>query len=338
MRKRYKSIFFIIGIAGIVLLALRANPDKIKWQELFSPKMPLLLLGLLLLWALIYAIHARAYRLVMGEAAAGIGRLELYKICVTGFAINNVTPAGLVGGEPYRILELKHYMSTDKATSSTISFSLMYVIGHVLLWVTGIGIYFAMGCPGERVLTILLAITALILLAICVWFFTFRSRALVTPAFRFFSRLPLVGKKAAEVAENRKELLASVDRCYAEFYEDKKTVFRVMALEYLARILEGAEYYLIFLYLGRNVFITGGILILTMASLLGNLLFMVPMQAGTREGGMAIALDILGISSEMGVMGGLIFRIRDLFCTSVGILLILIRRKKKEKSADGKTA
>ncbi len=330
MRKHYKAVFFLLGVAGIVGLALSTNPDKLDWHELFTPRLPLLLAGLLMLWAVIYGVHAAAFRLVMGEASKDISRLKLYKLCVTGFAINNVTPAGLVGGEPYRILELKKYMPTDKATSSTISFSLMYVIGHILLWLTGTLLYFFVGGPVDGVLAAVLIVSAVVLLAICLYFFTFRHRALVTPAFRFFSKLPLVGKKAAKIAERRAQQFADIDRCYAEFYADKKNVFKVVLLEYGARLLESLEYFLIFLYLGENVGFFGGVLILSLASLIGNLLFMVPMQAGTREGGMAIALAKLQISGGTGLMGGLIYRIRDLICTIAGILLILTDRKKAQ--------
>ena len=330
MKKHYKAIFFILGIAGIVWLALEANPDKVKWNELFTPMLPVLLIGLLALWAVIYAVHAAAFRLVMGEAGKNVSRTALYKLCVTGFALNNVTPAGLVGGEPYRILELKNYMSTDKATYSTISFSLMYVIGHVLLWLTGAVLYFLIGGPGEGVVSVILIISAAVMLAFCVYFFTFRHRALVTPALRFFSKFPLIGKRVTKIAENRAELFAEVDRCYAEFYEDKKNVFKVILLEYGARILESLEYFLIFLYLGKNAHFGGGILILSLASLIGNLLFMIPMQAGTREGGMAIATAKLWIDPGTTLMGGLIYRIRDLICTTIGILLILTTRKKKK--------
>ena len=329
MKKHYKTIFFFIGLAGLVLLALRANPDKLDWGDFFTPKLPLLLAGLLALWALIYGIHARAFRLVIGEAASGISRISLYRICVSGFAINVVTPAGLLAGEPYRILELRNYMSTEKATSSSISFSLMYIIGHMLLWLSGIFIYFLMGAPGSPVLTVLLSLAALIMLGLCGLFFSFQHKALAVPAFRFFSKLPLVGDKAKAAAEKNAELFGAIDRCYAEFCEDKRTVFRVLFLEYGARLLEAAEYFIIFLYLGVNVRVSGAILIVSFASLLGNLLFVVPLQAGTRESGMAIAIELLGISSGAGLMGGLIYRIRDLICTAAGILLILIGKKKK---------
>ena len=330
MKKNYKWIFFAIGIAGVILLVLKAKPGQLNWEELFTPTLPLILAALLALWAFIYAVHARAFRLIMGDAAAGIGRWELYRICMTGFAINNVTFAGVIGGEPYRILELKNYMSTGKATSSTITFSLMYVSGHMMLWLTGISLYFIMGCPGESWLTVLLGTAGAILLALLTFFFTSRWKALATPAFRFFAKLPLIGKKAAAFAEKNAEAFSNIDRCYAEFFADRKTVYKVVLLEYGARLLESTEYFLIFLHLGINVHLTGGILILAFASLLGNLLFMVPLQAGTRESGMALALDILGISSGTGVMGGLIYRMRDLICTAAGILLILAGKKKKK--------
>ena len=73
-----------------------------------------------------------------------------------------------------------------------------------------------------------------------------------------------------------------------------------------------------------------------MASLIGNLLFMVPMQAGTREGGLAIAIGWLGIEPAMGLMGGLIYRMRDLLCIIIGILLILLGKgpRKQEKTPE----
>ena len=47
MKKHYRTIFFIIGLAGIILLAIKANPDRLDWMELFTPQLPLLLVVLL---------------------------------------------------------------------------------------------------------------------------------------------------------------------------------------------------------------------------------------------------------------------------------------------------
>ena len=333
MKKHYRTIFFIIGLAGIILLAIKANPDRLDWMELFTPQLPLLLVVLLLLWTLIYTIHAKVFRLIMGEEATKISRLDMFRICITGFALNNVTPAGLIGSEPYRILELKNYVSTEKATSSTITFSLMFVLGHFLLWLTGILIYIFMGCPGSTLVTVLLIGASFLLLGVCLYFMTYKQTALAVPVLHLLAKFPFIGKRVAAYTEKNQAMLSRIDQCYAEFHEDRKLFFTVTLLEYLARILEGVEYFLIFVYLGESVSILGGILILSLASLMGNLLFMVPMQAGTREGGMAIALDILGTDFGTGVMGGLIFRVRDLICTVVGIALIIAGQKKKTDGA-----
>ena len=86
MKTRYRILFFLIGIAGIVLLAVKAVPDGSDWGELFTPRLPLLLLGLLLLWAVIYAIHTAVYLLIMGkEAASAVGFPRMYRICISGF-------------------------------------------------------------------------------------------------------------------------------------------------------------------------------------------------------------------------------------------------------------
>ena len=53
------------------------------------------------------------------------------------------------------------------------------------------------------------------------------------------------------------------------------------------------------------------------------------MQAGSREGGLALAVAFLGIDSGYGVQGALLYRVRDFICIVVGIALIMFDKKKK---------
>lgn len=333
MKKKYRILFFLIGIAGIAFLILQTNPGEEDWQDLLTPALPLLLLGLLLLWAIIYLLHAVSYRFVIGpEDSKQIKPLQLYRICVAGFALNNVTPLGMVGGEPYRIMELKRYLGIEKATSSTLTFSVLYIIGHVLLWLTGILFYLVIGCPGEPVMTGVLLFVMLLLIGICYAFFNLKNTGLILPVLHWFLKIPFLRKPIGSLLKKNQAQIESIDFSYVSFRKVPRRFAKAVLCEYISRLLEGIEYFLIFRYLGEPVTIIGGILILSMASLIGNLLFMVPMQVGAREGGMAIAIDWLGLDPAIGMMGGLIYRMRDVACIIIGVICILIDKDNAKKN------
>ena len=333
MKLRYRIIFFLIGLAGMGVMLWQSDLDGVNWDNFLSPKILLFFLGLLGLWLVIYFIHTVCYFVILGKDGKKVPLISMLKICISGFALNSVTPAGLVGGEPYRIMALKKYCSTEKASSSTLTFSLFYIIGHVTIWFTGAVVYFALGLPGDTVIDVLLILTAVFTAIFLVLFFISKRRGLVRPFMRFLTKLPLLKKPMAKIYEKNEKSYAEIDDNIKAFRATKGRFWTVFFLQYLSRVLECVEYFLIFLYLGQTIDVFGGVLLLTMASLIGNLMFLIPMQAGTREGGMAMALNFLNINSGYGAQGGLIYRVRDFFCIVFGITLIMFDKKKAEKTA-----
>lgn len=328
MKLRYRIIFFLIGLAGMGVMLWQSDFTDIEWDNLLKPATLLFFAGLLALWIVIYIIHVICYYVILGKDGKKVPFFSMFKICFSGFALNSVTPAGLVGGEPYRIMALKKYCSTEKASSSTLTFSLFYIVGHVTIWFTGAAVYFALGLPGDTIIDVLLIITAVGTAAFLFAFFISKRRGLVRPFMAFLTKLPFLKKPMKKVYDKNLETYVHIDDNIKAFRATRARFWTVFILQFLSRVLECVEYFFIFLYLGQTINIFGGILVMVTASLIGNLMFLIPMQAGSREGGMAMTLGFLGISSGYGVQGALIYRIRDFMCILIGITLIMFDKKK----------
>lgn len=341
MKFKYKLIFFAIGLVGIGILLWKADLKTVDWGLIFSLD-TLALLGILIaIWIFIYILHAIDYKIILKEEAWKINMFSMFKICASGFALNNVTPAGLVGGEPYRIMELKRYCSTEKATSSTLTFTLMYTFGHIMLWLTAITAYFVYlftGHDGELWVTILLAVSGVVLLAAFLVFLLCRKNGFAYPVMRFLCKLPILKKKLTPVVEKNKASYIEIDDNIREFRNTPIRFTITLLIQYSTRLLEALEYFLLFYFFVRNYGITAsfwdGVIIMGVASLIGNILFVVPMQAATREGGMALALTFLVGGLDIGTTGvgiGLIYRFREFIFILAGIIMVLIGKRGKKK-------
>ena len=328
MKKRWRVFFFLLGIAGLVLMVYKAWP--IDWESLLTTKVLLILLVQLGIWAVIYILHILVYKQILGdEYYKEVGLFRLLKITISGFALNNVTPGGLVGGEPYRIMELKPYCGTKKATSTTLTFTVFYTMGHLMLWCVGSIVYFCFGFPGDTFFDIVMVITFLLTGLACTAFIRSEKQGFIMPVLKFFAKLPGLKKPMNKILEKHGESFSTIDDEISEFSRDRKHFFKALALEFVSRLMEGFEYFIIIFMLGGKINYWGGLLTMSFASLVGNMFFFIPMQASTREGGMAIALAWLGISDDIGVMTGLLYRVRDLLCIALGIGFILINKRGK---------
>ena len=65
----------------------------------------------------------------------------------------------------------------------------------------------------------------------------------------------------------------------------------------MARVINALEYYFILLSLGVSLSFWDAIFVLAFSSLIGNLLFFLPMQLGAREGGLLLIVKMLNLSA-----------------------------------------
>ena len=69
------------------------------------------------------------------------------------------------------------------------------------------------------------------------------------------------------------------------------------------------------------------ILIVSLTTLLSNLIGFLPMQLGVQEGGFAISTAAMGLSVEQGFFVSIICRVREIIWIIIGIALMKIGNK-----------
>ncbi|MBP5772191.1 MAG: flippase-like domain-containing protein [Bacteroidaceae bacterium] len=325
MNKTFKNIFFLIGLTSVVVMALTMDVSwKVLWDSVFHAGY--WFLAILALWLVLYAMNAQTWLIILRESGpCPVSFLWLLKVTISGFAVNSATPIGLLGGEPYKILELKPRVGTQRATSSVLLFAMMHIFAHFWYWVTAIVLY-AVLLPVNAGMAILL-LAAAVFCGLGIYLFVKGYReGMVVKAIRWLGYLPGLKRWARNFAEAKAEDLQRIDEQIAELHQQSLSSFyATLALEYVGRMMQSLEIMFMLMIFGAAcswMTFVQSVLILAFTSLFANLLGFIPMQLGGREGGFAMSTAQLGLTGGTGLFISIICRVRELFFTCLGILLI----------------
>ena len=329
MRSQFRNLFLVFGIIAVAVMLFTF---KLSYEELLAnlQRAGFYLPLVLLLWLFVYLINACSWYVIIrsGGRMEGLTFMRLYKFTVSGFALNYVTPVGLMGGEPYRIMELTPYVGVERATSSVILYVMMHIFSHVVLWLSSVLLYVCLYQVSWG-MTLLLSLIMLFCLLLSYFFVKGYGNGMAVSCIRLGSRIPFLKRRAMRFAEDNKEKLETIDKQIALLHQQRKSTFyAALFLEYLARIVSCLEVWLILNVLTTHVSFVSCVLIVAFSSLLANLLFFLPMQLGGREGGFALAVGGLSLSGAFGVYTALITRVRELLWIVIGLVLIKMGNKK----------
>ena len=334
MKKHWRDIFFICGLAAVLLMLFTFDADWNRVKEVLSAAgiwFPVIVL----LWGFIYLVNACSFGLIIND---GTGRRvpfgKVFQLTVSGYALNYVTPLGLMGGEPYRILELKGYVGGKKASSAVILYSMMHICSHFCFWLSAIVLYVALHfCAGSQYVLNgwmcgMLGMMTVAFIAV-LWFFSLGYRyGFVVKVFGLLSKIPVVKKWAANYLDKHRLDLEDVDSQIAFLHTQRRTPFWwSLFLEYAARVISCLEYWLLIGMLVPGFTFWDSILVMAFSSLFSNLIFFSPMQMGGFEGGMALAAGGVQVPSAYGLYTALVARLRQIVWTVIGIIMMKTGRK-----------
>lgn len=328
MKKRYQNAFLIFGLVVLVIMVLQLDFNEV-WSGI--QRAGYWFLAVVLLWAFLYMFNTAAWKIIINNIAPEdrhrIRFWWLYKITVTGFALNYATPGGLMGGEPYRIMSLSPKIGAEKASASVLLYAMTHIFSHFWFWLLSAAL-FAITQPVNMVMGIMLGVVTLFC-SLAIWFFLKGyKKGIAVSAMNILRHFPLIKHKVQRFFDSHQEQLKTIDdRMKALHNQNPRSFALAVFLELTCRIISALEILFILLVIMPSANFIQCILILAFTSLFANMLFFMPLQLGGREGGFLMSAHGLKLSASAGIFVALLVRLRELVWTAIGLLLIKFDKK-----------
>ena len=224
MKKKYQNLFFLFGIAVFVVMLTQLDYREV-WSGLRSAGY--WFFAVLALWAFLYVFNTATWYIIIRSGSGGktnINFFWLYKITVSGFALNYTTPCGLMGGEPYRIMALSPKIGAERASSSVILYAMTHIFSHFIFWLLSILIYVCTE-PLDNFIVNVILLASLAFCVLGVWFFIKGYRkGMAVRLMNFMRHVPGVKKWARGFIERHKQQLDTIDCQIAALHNQNRNV------------------------------------------------------------------------------------------------------------------
>ena len=292
------------------------------------------------MWLILYLANACSWRIILKSSGpCTIPFFKLFKFTISAFALNYATPIGLMGGEPYKIMEIVPYVGKERATSSVLLFSMMHIFAHFWYWTTAILLYLIFIPVDMQISVVLLLMTVFCVAGIYLFTYGYK-RGMVMKVMRLVASFPFLHHWGNQFISRHEQELKQIDQQIAALHQqDRQSFYKSFLLEYVGRLAHSFEIYFMLMLTGvQGTFLMlflYSLLILAFTSLFANLLFFIPLQLGGREGGFAMSTlkvlgPVVGIKQSMtiAIFISIICRLREFFWMIIGLFLIKVNNRK----------
>lgn len=321
--RHLRTIFLAIGGTLLVVLVRRIGTDTIidNVMEVGWRFLPILSLGFG--W---YLLYTAAWMQFLHRLSDGIGFWELFRIKITGEAVNTLTPANFIGGDPMRIYLLRKHFPLSEGAASVVVDRTLASAATIAVILFSVIVAFATfdRLPANLKYGVPIAVL------VCSGFITF---VLIHQQRGFFSLMMGICQRLG-IKENFSEKTVrrfqQLDAHIIDFYDASHRGFLIaLACHVGGRILGVLEVYAI----GRTVDDTFTLFTALMLSALApmvNIVFaFIPGALGVMEGAMSGMLYLMHLDPAIGITIQIAKRLRAALWIALGLLFLGAHDRKK---------
>ncbi len=333
MNPLFRNILLAFGVVALCVMCWLVDiPDDISWR-LAGVYLP----AVIGIWGIVYVLNAYAFKVIVDTVGNGsrIPFWQSFKLTLSAFAYTFLTPFGF-GGGPFRVLELSRFIGMPRAISSVTLYSLMHILGHFMQWATCVIIFIvAYTDKMTPFLWTLFAIYMAVFLTVVIVFNWFYTNGLLERLFKIFFYVPGLKGWSRRLYARNTDAFRLADENVMYLKQNPHAFWSSLVCEYAGRLINAWEFWFILTAFGLDgVTYADALLVIGFSSLVGNILYILPLQLGAREGGLAIILHVLyGTTAGVGIFASFYTRIRELFWVTLGVALVKVANKSLMKEA-----
>jgi hypothetical protein len=324
MSRRLTLLFLGLG-ALLLALQIRSFGLGDLWSDATTAGW--VLVPIVLFYGIAHGCDAQAWRVILGGEPNRPGWLGLYRMVVSGSALNFLTPMVNLGGEPFKAAFLASSLGVPRAAGAVLIRNVARGLGLLCFWLAAIVTGWFLLPPTPMIRALLLGAAAAIGLLMGLLIRAHRRGGLER-LFDGAARLPGIGRVVRR-AERFRPAVSETDRQIVAFAREQPGRLAVaVGFEVLGRAAFVVEFCLIGWAIGVPIAYPAAFTVGGLETLTGNLLFFVPYEIGTRETATMLLFGQLGYPPEAGLFAALVSRLRDLAWIVTGVVLVGLPRSR----------
>ncbi|MFP3866736.1 MAG: flippase-like domain-containing protein [Desulfobacteraceae bacterium] len=317
-----KLKILLVAIAALLLFWML---HAVGWQaighhlRLVGWYWPLILLP----YCMVNLMDAISWHLTIESPPAAVTIRHLFFNRLAGEAINILTPAASLGGEPLKALMLqKRGVTLTNATASVIISKGILVLSLVAYIMLGLALApFLFALPFHWLLLLILAALGLGLAGLL--FVLGQKQGLCQMGMKILRKIRLLPRRLQE----QEEALYRLDAQMGFFYQyHRRKFYLALGFFFLGWLFHGLEVYLIFYLIGHPLSLVTALCLDALAILITSLAFFIPANLGVQDGGNILLAMGLHLGAILGATFSVIRRLREGFWLAVGLVVLAYER------------